>query len=180
MLRAAKQLKGCLIRAEDGPMGRMGGVYFDDESWGVRYLVVDTGGLLPAEKVLILPDSVEGISEAMPASVRVDLTRQQVEKSPPVEADRPVAAQQEADYYAYHGAASYWGPGRPPGGGYPGRRSRCTRARTLMRKRGRRNAGIRTSEAQRRSAATPSAAGTGPSATSRTSSWTTATGRSGT
>lgn len=120
MLREAKMLKGCVVRAEDGPIGRVDGVFFDDQSWGVRYLVVDTGGLLSDEKVLILPDFVEEINEAMPASVRVSLTREQVEKSPCVEADRPVAAQQEVDYYAYHGAAPYWGAWEAAGWGVSG------------------------------------------------------------
>lgn len=115
MLREAKMLKGCPVRAEDGPAGRVGGVLFDDADWGVRYLVVDTGGLLPGESVLILPDSVEEIDEALPASVRVRLTRGQIWDSPPIEADRPVAAQQEADHHAHHGTdrgaweAAGWG-----------------------------------------------------------------------
>lgn len=113
MLRETKMLEGCLVRAEDGPAGRVAGALFDDEGWGVRYLVVDTGGRLPGERVLMLPDFVEAVNEAMPASVRVGLTREQVWESPPVEADRPVSAQQEADYYAQLAAAPYWGASVP-------------------------------------------------------------------
>ena len=113
MLRETMMLEGCLVRAEDGPAGRVAGVLFDDEVWAVRYLVVDTGGRLPGERVLMLPDFVEEINEAMPASVRVGLTRGQVWESPPIEADRPVSARQEADYYAYLAAAPYWGASVP-------------------------------------------------------------------
>ena len=118
MLREAKMLKGCLVRAEDGPAGCVAGVLFDDADWGVRYLVVDTGGLLPGESVLILPDFVEEINEAMPASVRVRLTRGEIRDSPSVEADRPVAAQQEADFHAYHGTTPYWGAWEAAGWGF--------------------------------------------------------------
>jgi S1-C subfamily serine protease len=37
MLREAQNLKGCEVRAADG-------VTFDDDTWGVRYLVVGPGG----------------------------------------------------------------------------------------------------------------------------------------
>ena len=113
MLRETKMLEGCLIRAENGPAGRVAGVLFDDETWGVRYLVVDTGGRLPGERVLMLPGFVEGVNEAMPASVEVGLTREQVWGSPPVGADLPVSARQEADYYAYLASAPYWGTAVP-------------------------------------------------------------------
>ena len=113
MLRETKMLEGSLVRAEDGPAGRVAGVLFDDEGWAVRYLVVDTGGRLPGERVLMLPDFVEGVNEAMPASIDVGLTREQLWESPPVEADRPVSARQEADYYAYLAGAPYWGASVP-------------------------------------------------------------------
>lgn len=113
MLREVRNLEGCLVRAQDGPAGRVAGVLFDDESWDVRYLVVDTGGRLPGERVLLLPDFVEGVNEAMPASVRVGITQPQVWESPPVSADRPVSARQEADYYAHLAAAPYFGPSVP-------------------------------------------------------------------
>ena len=113
MLREIKMLEGCLIRAGGGPAGRVKDVLFDDESLAVCYLVVGVGGLRPKEKVLMLPSFVEGINEAMPASIRVGLTREQVRDSPPVEADSPVSARQEADYYAYLAAVPYWGASVP-------------------------------------------------------------------
>ena len=45
MLRNVKDLRGYAIRATDGVIGRVDDFYFDDEDWGVRYLVVDTGRL---------------------------------------------------------------------------------------------------------------------------------------
>jgi len=113
VLRETKALEGCLVRAADGLAGRVDAALFDDESWSVRYLVVDTGGRLPGERVLMLPGFVEGVNEAMPTSVEVGLTREQVWESPAVEADRPVSVRQEADYYAYLAAAPYWGASVP-------------------------------------------------------------------
>jgi hypothetical protein len=39
-------------------MGFVADVYFDDERWSVRYLVVDTGHVMPECRVLIAPEAV--------------------------------------------------------------------------------------------------------------------------
>src|SRR5687767_2340606 len=55
MLRNIKDLRGYVIRAIDGTIGKVDDFYFDDEDWGIRYLVVDTGSWLSGRKVLISP-----------------------------------------------------------------------------------------------------------------------------
>ena len=41
MLRSMSDLEGYAIRATDGPIGHVKDLYFDDEAWVVRYLVVE-------------------------------------------------------------------------------------------------------------------------------------------
>jgi hypothetical protein len=43
MLRLSKDLQKLAIEATDGPVGEVTDLYFDDEAWGIRYLVVQTG-----------------------------------------------------------------------------------------------------------------------------------------
>jgi len=43
MLRTVKHMEDYVISATDGNIGHVKDVYFDDETWCVRYLVVDTG-----------------------------------------------------------------------------------------------------------------------------------------
>ncbi len=59
MLRL-QNLQHYTIGANDGEVGQVETVYFDDESWTVRYLVVDTGNWLSGRKVLISPRSHSG------------------------------------------------------------------------------------------------------------------------
>jgi hypothetical protein len=40
MLTNTKQLKGFVIRATDGELGTIDQLYFDDETWAIRYLTV--------------------------------------------------------------------------------------------------------------------------------------------
>ena len=42
MMRNVKDLRGYAIRATDGVLGTLDDFYFDDEDWGIRYLVVNT------------------------------------------------------------------------------------------------------------------------------------------
>ena len=41
-----------------GLIGEVDDLYFDDEDWAIRYLVVDTGGWLSGRKVLISPVAI--------------------------------------------------------------------------------------------------------------------------
>lgn len=96
-LRSAKDLHGDAIVARDGAIGFIVDVYFDDERWSVRYLVVDTGRSMPQRRVLIAPRSIEhgwGPDEA----VRVLLTRAQVEASPQADSALPVWRQHELSF----------------------------------------------------------------------------------
>ena len=43
MLRNVNDLRGYANRASDGVIGTVDDFYFDDEDWGIRYLVVGTG-----------------------------------------------------------------------------------------------------------------------------------------
>ena len=46
-----KHLKDFVIRATDGELGTVDQLYFDDESWAIRYLMVETGGWLGGRRV---------------------------------------------------------------------------------------------------------------------------------
>ncbi len=43
MIRGTINLQGFAIHATDGDLGKVDEVYFDDDSWTIRYLVVQTG-----------------------------------------------------------------------------------------------------------------------------------------
>jgi sporulation protein YlmC with PRC-barrel domain len=105
MRHTVKQLRGDDIVARDGSIGTVKDVYFDDERWAVRYLVVDTGTWLPGRRVLVSPAAVEGVDEQ---DVHVRLTREQVKGAPDVESDRPVSRQQEMAHAAHFGYPYYW------------------------------------------------------------------------
>ena len=50
MLFAVTGLHGCRVEAGDGHIGAVKDFLFDDQSWKVRWMVVDTGHGCPAAK----------------------------------------------------------------------------------------------------------------------------------
>ena len=92
MLRTVSALRGEVILARDGDMGLVVDVYFDDERWRVRYLVVDTGHVMPEHRVLIAPGAVLA-GQPSDKLIRVRLTRHEIERSPNADSALPVARQ---------------------------------------------------------------------------------------
>ena len=107
MLHTVKELHGFSVGATDGEIGEIKDVYFDDERWVVRYMVVDTGRWLSGRKVLISPISVRDVNWNDQVA-NVNLDQRQIRESPSIDTDKPVSRQHEIDYYNYYGYPSYW------------------------------------------------------------------------
>ena len=124
MLRHASAINGYSVAASDGELGTVCDFLFDDATWVVRWLVVDTGNWLWGRKVLLPPSALEGV-DSTSHLLKVKLTRQQVKDSPDIDTHRPVSRQMETGVYNYYGWSPYWGGGYPMGGygamgaGYP-------------------------------------------------------------
>lgn len=119
MLWQSTTVIGSAIHATDGSIGSVSDLLFEENSWSIRWIVVDTGNWLPGRKVLLPPAALQQ-SEAAPQAFLVDLTRQQVEESPPLASDAPVSRQSESRIYGYYGWTPYWYPGLAVYPGYPG------------------------------------------------------------
>ncbi len=110
MLQNTKNLTGCKLAASDGDIGHIKDFYFDDKTWAVRYVVADTGTWLTGRLVLLAPRAF-GQLELKEKSLFVNLTRKQIEESPPIESHRPVSRQYEERYYGHYGWPGYWDAG---------------------------------------------------------------------
>jgi Prokaryotic cytochrome b561 len=110
MLWNASVINGYAIEASGGRLGTVSDFLFEDASWMICWLVVDTGNWLSGRKVL-LPPSVLGQPDAGLRQIPVKLTMQQVKDSPDVDTDRPMSRQLEIHVYDYYGWDPYWGTG---------------------------------------------------------------------
>jgi len=119
MLTNVNQVKGLVIRATDGEIGTVDQLYFDDETWAIRYLTAATGGWLSDREVLISPFSVTNV-DWQGKRLDVALTKKQIENSPNRDTQRPVSRQYESEYLGYYNYPNYWsGPFLWGPGAYP-------------------------------------------------------------
>ena len=116
MLHSLSLMTGASILASDGEIGTASDFFFDDLTWNVRYVVVDTGNWLARRNVVIASaaiDQPDWEKRVFP----VQLTREQVRHSPDVDTEKPVSRQQEIAMSRYFGWPTYWSV-RVPSGRY--------------------------------------------------------------
>jgi len=107
MLRSMNTMIGFKIAALDDDMGRVDDFYFDDAIWTTRYCVVQTGLWLQDRRVLVSPAVIEPPlweRELLPTQ----LTKTQIEQSPPIDLDKPVSLQMLEGLHRYYGWPDYW------------------------------------------------------------------------
>ena len=107
MLRNARQLENFVVQATDGELGTVDQLYFDDQTWGIRYLTVAIG-FLGERRVLISPISASHV-DWIGKRLDVALTKSQVANSPDIDTDKPVSRQHEVAFSEYYGYPCYWG-----------------------------------------------------------------------
>jgi PRC-barrel domain len=112
-LRRIREVTDLTLQALDGDIGAAQELYVDDHSWTVRYLVVKTGGWLLGRQVLIPPIAFGKINDAN-RTLRINLTKEQIEHSPPVDEAKPLSREYEEAYYRHFRWAPYWEPGPVP------------------------------------------------------------------
>jgi hypothetical protein len=116
-------MRGYHIEGTDAAIGHVDDFIIDDETWAVRYLVIDTRNWWLDKKVLVAPHWTSRISWAE-KKVFVDLSRQAIKNSPEWNPTAPINREYEARLYDYYGRPVYWdsvhGPAGTPPHHHPG------------------------------------------------------------
>lgn len=83
MLHKVKDLQGDSILAADGEVGSVDDLYFDDEGWDIRYLVVNARRWIPGRKYLVSPIAIDRDQPlTLGGDIRVELTREEISRCP--------------------------------------------------------------------------------------------------
>jgi hypothetical protein len=107
-LRSSSSVKGYDLQASDGSIGHVQDFVFDDASWTIRYLVVDTRNWWPGGKhVLIATQWIDSIDWAT-GTVRVTLTREQIKKSPDFVEPSAIGRDDEKRLHDAYSRQGYW------------------------------------------------------------------------
>jgi PRC-barrel domain protein len=109
-LRSAAEVCGYRVQGSDEAIGHVADFVVDDETWEIRYLVVDIGHWWSGKKVLVSPHWTRRISWP-DRRVYVDLPRDAIKGSPVWDPTAPVNREYEVRLYNYYGRPAYWAPG---------------------------------------------------------------------
>ena len=93
-LRSAKEVTGYHVHGSDGEVGHICDFIVDDETWTIRFLVIDTSNWWFGKKVLVAPQWAQSISWSK-SMVNVSLTMEMIKNSPEWNPDRPVNREYE-------------------------------------------------------------------------------------
>ncbi len=106
-LRSAGKVRGYRVQGSDDAIGHVDDFIFDDETWAVRYLVVDTSRWWVGKKVLVSPHWASQVSWEE-RRVYVELTRQEIKDSPEWSETAAIDRAFEARLHEHYGRPGYW------------------------------------------------------------------------
>lgn len=115
MFRSLDELRGYILNAEDGEIGRCKDFLFDERVWIVRYMVASTSRWLGGRKVIISPIAL-GTPDWTDKRFPVQLTCHQIESSPPLDDHEPISREYERGLFEHYGWHIYWEQMRSPSG----------------------------------------------------------------
>lgn len=106
-LRGTNEVRGYHIEGVDGQIGHVEDFIVDDETWAIRYLVVNTSNWWLGRKVLVAPQWIERVSWE-DSKVHVDLSLLTIKNSPEYNESVPITRDHERRLYDYYQRSVYW------------------------------------------------------------------------
>jgi len=101
-LRSSKAVLGYRIEASDESIGHVADFLFEEGTWAIRYLIVDTRKWLHGKHVLISPLWIREVSWGA-RTLSVALTRRQIEQSPEYDSESVPSAEYERALHRHYG-----------------------------------------------------------------------------
>jgi len=106
-LRSTHDVSGHDVQAIDGEIGHVDDFIIDDETWAIRYLIIDTRNWWPGTKVLLSPQWIESVSWSQ-SKVFVNLLRETIKKSPEYTEQSLITRDYEIGLHGHYNRQGYW------------------------------------------------------------------------
>ena len=108
-IRSCADVRGYHIEALDGEIGHVEEFLADDESWTIRYLIVDTSNWIGGRTVLVSPGWARSVDWGR-RRVHVDLSHEQIKSSPDYHSAMTPDRDYEDRLHAHYRQPAYWVP----------------------------------------------------------------------
>jgi hypothetical protein len=106
-LRSTDAVMGYHIQAADGEIGHVDDFNIDEDTWAIRYLVIDTKNWWKGKKVLVSPQWIECVSWNE-SKVFVNLSRDSIKKSPEYTENILLTRDYETGLHRHYNSEGYW------------------------------------------------------------------------
>ena len=106
-LRSTQDVAGHHIQAQDGEIGHIQDFVIDDETWTIRYLVVDTSNWWGGKQVLVSTQWIERVSWSE-SKVFINLLRETIRQSPEYKGESLLTRDYETGLHRHYGRKGYW------------------------------------------------------------------------
>lgn len=106
-LRNTGEVRGCYIQATDGELGHVDDFVIDEDTWAIRYLIINAQSWCPGKRVLMSPQWIQRVSWGA-SEMFVDLPRVAIKQSPEY-SDRLLLSRDYEDRLHHHyDRRGYW------------------------------------------------------------------------
>lgn len=82
------------VKGNADEIGKLHDIYLDDQSWKIRWFVVETGNWFSSNKILLTPENIVGVTPGT-GTLHVALSKQDIENAPHAEEHLPVSDQDQ-------------------------------------------------------------------------------------
>ena len=106
-LPSTKDVSGHHIQPYDGEIGHVEDFIIDNETWAIRYLVIDTKNWWGGKIVLISPQWIDRISWDE-SKVFVNLSKERIKQSPEYLDDLLITREYEDQLHQHYDQKRYW------------------------------------------------------------------------
>ena len=106
-LRSTREVIGYHIQATDGEIGHIEDFIVDDETWTIRYLIIDTANWWSGKKILLSPQWIERVSWGE-SKVFVTHSRETIKRSPEYTDESLLTLDYETKLHLHYNRQGYW------------------------------------------------------------------------
>lgn len=106
-LRSLKEVTGYHIHATDGDIGHVEDFLICDQTWMIRYIVVDTKNWWPGKHVLVSPEWITEV-RWRENTVHVELTKEMIKNGPEYIPNERLTREFEDNLYEKYNKPKYW------------------------------------------------------------------------
>ena len=106
-LRSTNDVSGYHVQAADGEIGHVEDFIIDDETWAIRYLIIDTRNWWLGKKVLVAPQWIERVSWSE-SKVFINLPRETIRQSPEYTGESLLTREYENGLHLHYHFQGYW------------------------------------------------------------------------